>query len=156
MKSFTETQKYTDLGVLAYLPLTFVILFFLIEVLVADPSFVKDIYFHIIFITVFIVVISLIMVCPLQIHINNKGIYIKYPPSTDRFIAWEEIEYAEPVQSDSINFSWRWSSKFCKWYKIKGNKGLLLKLKDNEKIFIGTQKYELLKEAMEQLNPIYQ
>ena len=87
----------------------------------------------------------------LKTEITDKGIFLSFKPFTNRLITWKEIEEAEVIKYSFVGYGWRYSLKYGRVYNIKRNKGLRLKLKNNQKLVIGTQQEKVLQQAVDQL-----
>lgn len=105
---------------------------------------------------IFILVSLLFYFLKLETKFDSKGIHYKMTPFhfKFKFIAWEDIQTYEIKKYNPLLDYGGWGIKQSMTgkgiaYNIVGNLGLYLTLKDNQKILIGTQKAEELKNFLE-------
>ena len=90
----------------------------------------------------------------LESHVENGRITYRMPPLINqvKVIAKEEISHAEIIRYNPITryggYGIRHSLKHGKALNIRGNQGLQIQLKNGKKLLLGTQKPELLKQAV--------
>ena len=89
--------------------------------------------------------------------IHQNGIRVKFPPffNKEKFFPKETINYIEVRQYNPIleygGWGVRMGMRKGKAYNVKGNLGIQLKLTDNKKILIGTQKKDQAEWAIRKL-----
>ena len=149
MVIYTENQKFTQMWI--YLT-QFSIIGFLIFILAKQVSLEKSIEDNlianitlIISLVLTIIVSILFYIIQLVTVIDEQGILIKFTPITIKKILWSDIINIEVIQYDFVGYGIRTNSKYNYIYNVKGNKGLLIDLKNGKKVLVGTQKEENLK-----------
>lgn len=96
-----------------------------------------------------LLVIIFIFLIKLNTSVDKFGVRIKFFPLVTKKYLWSEIESFEVISYPFLfGFGIRSSLKYGTVYNIRGNKGLFLKLKNNKKILIGTQKVSELKKFL--------
>ncbi|MGB1037664.1 MAG: hypothetical protein ACPGYY_03385 [Bacteroidia bacterium] len=85
----------------------------------------------------------------LETHINNYGVDLSCWPIRKK-VSWNNIEHLEVVNYGFVG-GWgiRHGTKYGTVYNTSGQIGLAIKLKNNKKFLIGTQKGEELKQIVE-------
>lgn len=85
----------------------------------------------------------------LKTTITDEGIKARFFPLANKFWSWEEIEEAELIDYGFVG-GWgiRYGTKHGTVYNVNGSKGLAVRLKNGNKVVIGTQEPELLKQAL--------
>ena len=129
---FSEKQKFTDWGTgvtfaLVVLPL----LIFVALYIVSQNSEMLTALYVVLLVT--FLMVSILFWTTLKTEITDKGIFLSFKPFTNRLITWKEIEEAEVIKYSFVGYGWRYSLKYGRVYNIKRNKGLRLKLKNNQK-----------------------
>lgn len=85
--------------------------------------------------------IIIFRVIRLRTEINKDKIRIEFFPFLIKSIIWEEVE---AINTITYGFIGGWGlipySPYGKVYNIKGNKGLLIDLKNGRKLLVGSQK----------------
>ncbi len=90
----------------------------------------------------------------LRTRISKNEIKVAFPPFfRNKTFPLSEIESAEVITYKFVGYGLRISLKYGTVYNIKGNKGLLLTLKNKKKFMIGTQQPAMLQEVMRNLLP---
>jgi hypothetical protein len=93
----------------------------------------------------------------LTTELREDGLQIRFSPFYRRFIGLQDIqsftvkEY-HPLK-DYGGWGVKWSSKHGMAYNVSGNRGVQLELRDGTRVLIGSQKPELLANALEGLLP---
>ncbi len=156
MKTFEETQGFTQwwlwlplIGV-ACIPLYGVIQ----QVILGNPvgdrplSNIGMIIFAL-FMAAFLLFFFLLK---LQTKIDQEGIKMSFFPLTKKEITWNQIETTEIINYGFVG-GWgiRYFTKYGTVYNTKGNMGLFIKLKNGDKMLIGTQRPEKLKSFLDKL-----
>ncbi|MDR2148276.1 MAG: hypothetical protein LBE91_17670 [Tannerella sp.] len=99
-------------------------------------------------------IISLFFLCftRLETVIDNNGISIRYFPSLWRYktVVWDDIETIY-IRKYNPLINNRLSSSIV--YKLYGNIGLQLELKNGKRILVGTQRSEEIEEILKQRTP---
>lgn len=82
-------------------------------------------------------------------EIDKQEIRFAFRPFTRRSILWSDVKTAQVVNYGFVG-GWgvRYSGSYGKIYNVNGKFGLALELKSGEKICIGTQQQEELKEVL--------
>jgi hypothetical protein len=84
----------------------------------------------------------------LQTTVTREHIWIRLSPLAKKKILWKDVAKAEIVQySPWIGYGLRLSPSYGTVYNIKGNKGLLLVLRNGKKVMVGTQRSRELEEV---------
>lgn len=85
----------------------------------------------------------------LNTEIDKQEIRFAFRPFTRRSILWSDVKTAQVVNYGFVG-GWgvRYSGSYGKIYNVNGKFGLALELKSGEKICIGTQQQEELKEVL--------
>lgn len=85
----------------------------------------------------------------LKTEIDQKEIRISFLPFIKKTIKWEDIKSVKTVNYGFVG-GWgiRFSTKYGTVYNTKGNKGMLVELKNGKKVCIGTQKKNELNEII--------
>ena len=84
--------------------------------------------------------------------IDSEGIKFNLFPLLRKEIKWNEVSSKEVIKYGFLGYGIRYGGSKYGWvYNIKGQKGLLLNLKNGKKILIGTQKEEELKNLISNL-----
>lgn len=99
---------------------------------------------------VLIFFIMILFISKLSIFINQYGIFINFFPFLKKHIVWYGIKEAKIVDCDFIR---GWGiNKFTKYgtvFKIKGDKGLHIILKNDKEFLIATKRSVKLKKVVE-------
>jgi hypothetical protein len=95
--------------------------------------------------------IGFFRIIELETRITEEEIHVILFPIAQLKFKWERIEKAEIISYGFVGYGLRLGSRYGTVYNIKGNKGLLLKLKNERKFLIGTQQPEVLQQVLEQL-----
>lgn len=100
-----------------------------------------------------LVLILAIMSMRLRTRIDTEGISVKFSPFINRQIHWSDVESVELLKYPFyVGKGFRLSYKYGRVYNTAGNKGLFLRLKNGEKMLIGTQKAEELQTLLQTLH----
>lgn len=91
------------------------------------------------------IVIGLFFFIKLETRITEQGIEMRFIPFVEKKIEWNEIKHVELIKHGVFSSGIRISLKYGTIYKIKGNHGIFIELKNGEKTLIGTQKEKELK-----------
>lgn len=84
----------------------------------------------------------------LRTTVTRDHIWIHLSPLAKRKIPWRDVAKAEIVQySPWIGYGLRISPSYGTVYNIKGNKGLLMVMKNGKKVMVGTQRSRELEEV---------
>ncbi|WP_372973839.1 hypothetical protein [Muriicola sp.] len=84
----------------------------------------------------------------LRTAIARDHVHIQFRPLANKKVYWRDVSKAEIVRySPWIGYGLRVSTTYGTVYNTKGNKGLLLTLKEGKKIMIGTQRPREMEEA---------
>ena len=148
---FTETQKFDRWWVWAILVLALIPNFIIIGNAINNDIELtaKDVLFHNV---IMAVVLVLFIIMKLKTEVTKSGIKFTYIPFYKRTIAWSEIASLQLLKYGFVGYGIRLSFKYGTVYNTKGNKGLSIVLKNGEKLIIGTQKPEELKQIIENQN----
>ncbi len=85
----------------------------------------------------------------LRTTVTRDYIHIHYPPLANKKIPWNQVSRVEIVQySPWIGYGMRLMTAYGTVYNTKGNKGLLLFLKEGKKLMIGTQRPRQIEEVV--------
>ena len=95
-----------------------------------------------------LLILILFLVLRLETTISKEEVQVHYIPFLKRNFRWTDIETVEIVKYGFVGYGIRSSIKYGTVYNIKGNNGLLLKLKNGKKRLIGTQRPEELKKVI--------
>ncbi len=102
-----------------------------------------------IFFTLFILLLILVFFnIRLKTEIDHHEIRIAFAPLGRKTIALEDIKDLEIRSIRALGFGLRMGSEFGTIYRVKGRKGLGIKLKNGGKIFVGTQKEQEMRSAI--------
>lgn len=93
-------------------------------------------------------IIALFSIIKLETQITEKEIRMLFFPFVEKKIEWNEIEEIEIIKYGISSSGIRISPKYGTVYKIRGNYGLFIELRNGEKILIGTQKENELRETI--------
>lgn len=101
-------------------------------------------------------VILLLLACntKLETHLDKSGIQYKCTPfqKKPRTISWTSVEKAEVIRYDYVGHGYRISRKYGTVHNVTGKMGLQIILKSGEKLLIGTQKPEEMKDFLSTLS----
>jgi len=140
---FTEIQKFTQWWV------WLIMLSFLVIPLY---SFIYGGFSEALKSSLIVFVIILFYLLKLQTEIDQKGVRMSYFPFVSKFTKWSDVKVVSVI---SYGFVGGWGIRF--WtkhgtvYNVRGNKGLLVKLKSGKTFVIGTQKEAELKSVLKEL-----
>lgn len=85
----------------------------------------------------------------LRTTIARDYLHIHFPPLANKKVFWGDISEVEIVRySPWIGYGMRISATYGTVYNIKGDKGLLLTLKEGKKVMIGTQRPREIEEVV--------
>ena len=102
-------------------------------------------------------ILTLMTFCRLNVIIDTKAIYYRYPPfvNKEKRLGKEDIVDMEVRKYRPIweygGYGYRYSMKSGRALNVSGRLGLQLILRDKKKLLIGTAKPEALKRAIVQL-----
>lgn len=99
---------------------------------------------------------GLFLAMNMHTEITNDGLNVKFFPFhlKPRHFSVQQIESAEAVVYSPIREYGGWGIRYGKnglAYNVRGNEGVLLKLKDNKNVLIGTQKKDELFTALNKI-----
>lgn len=85
--------------------------------------------------------------------IDQEGVSIRFYPFTKKRILWSDIQSAEVLNYGFVG-GWgiRFGTQYGTVYNTSGNRGLALILKDGNKLCVGTQREEELRNAVSGMN----
>lgn len=149
---FEETQQYREWGFWIIVSLIFlfpfIIRLFSIMELGLWGAFGKGILVHIIIIGL---IILLFIIAKTDLLMDKSGVRIRYFPFSKKKFSWEEIEEAKMINYNFQEIRGK-GIRFWTHYgiiqKLKGNRGLFLKLKNGKTYLISTQKPAELKQTI--------
>ena len=97
---------------------------------------------------------GLLPVTLLLLDLDKSGIQYKWIPfqKKSRTISWTSVEKAEVIQYDYVGHGYRISRKYGTVHNVTGKMGLQIILKRGEKLLIGTQKPEAMKDFLSTLS----
>jgi hypothetical protein len=158
MRIFEEEQKFMQI----WLHILLIICFTVSIVVVAKEYVASNSYNNDSLIGLIVVIGSMILVYglvysfKLTTRIDEKGIYYRFIPFhlSIKFIAWNELNsaYVRKYKPLTEYGGWGYKKGFNrgngKALNIKGSIGIQLKLKNQKKILIGTQKEEEAKRVL--------
>lgn len=86
----------------------------------------------------------------LKTSVDSKGIKVSMIPFVSKSYAWSEVDNACVLKYNSVNgVGIRLFTKYGRVYRMKGNRGVFVELKNGNKFLIGTQKEEELAKVIE-------
>lgn len=156
-KIFKEKQRFTGWEVI------FLLAFFIIGLTyrfvsqhwlspVADPM---SVWTYVAFIIPLVATLWYLIKLRLSIMITEKSITVKYGPFNFKKhkFKWENVEECEICESGELSRMSGWEVNFDheKRFSLIGRKGIHLKTKEGENIFIGTKNLQDLKQAVGQV-----
>ncbi len=101
-------------------------------------------------------VLVIFILSKLTIFINQYGIFINFFPFMKRHIVWFKIKEAKFVECNDIGgYGIKLNTKFGTAFKIKGDIGLHLTLKNNKEYLIATKQPEKLKKVVETYREVH-
>jgi hypothetical protein len=83
----------------------------------------------------------------LTTEVQEDGIYVRFSPFVSRFLPYKDIKQVEACTYNPLSYGgWgiRWSPKKGWAYNMRGNKGVLIELKNGKQLLIGSEKPEEL------------
>ncbi len=92
----------------------------------------------------------LVIVSTLKTEVDSKGLRISYfPMFVKKDLIWGEIYQATIIKYGFVG-GWgvRFFTKYGTVYNVRGNKGLLVELKNGKRFLVGTQEERKLAEAV--------
>ena len=100
-------------------------------------------------------VFLLFFILKLSTMIDEKGIKMSYFPFVNKSFDWLEIKTVRVINYGFVG-GWgiRFWTKHGTVYNVRGNKGLLVELKNGKSFVIGTQKQEELKSVLHELGKL--
>ena len=150
---FKETQQYRSwvfwilVSVIFLAP--FITRIYIILELGIWEAFGQGILIHILSI---VLIILLFIFIRTKVSIDQAGVEVRYFPFAYKKFSWEEIKEAKMIK---YNFKQLRGKGVSYWRhygmvaKMKGNRGLLIKLKNKKNYLISTQKPDELKKTVE-------
>ena len=153
---FTEQQRFTQKWLWALLIVLAIIHFSIpiyqwVSEKPIDPLFTNH-TMMIIYMCAILLPMALIGYMRLDTTITKERVQITFRPFVNRQFLWKDIEKAAVI---NYGFIGGWGIRLWTGYKVaynvKGNKGLVLYMKNGKKYLIGTQKEEELKEVIHKL-----
>ena len=151
---FKEKQKFKKLFLtvllfaLCILPIIYLIAGYESRTSI-DDYILGGIGFILLSILIFAIMIAFAL-SKLTIFINQYGIFINFFPFVKKHIGWfsvKEARFVDCVNIKGIGMSL--NTKFGTAFKIKGDTGLYLKLKNNKEYLIATKRPEKLEKVVE-------
>lgn len=102
-------------------------------------------------------IIGLLVFMRLETRIDRETISFRFVPfhRSWHIVRWNEVTEANVVTYNPIGDYGGWgigSGKKGKAYNVKGNKGLLIRLKSGKNILLGTQQNQNLKDFLSRIN----
>ncbi len=155
-KNFKETQKYNQwwfwlfLFTLCLIPVSAIYQ----QLIMGEPFGehpLSDSGIIVLSAGVFILVMVFFFI-RLDIQIDSHGIQVKFFPFMRKKIKWDQIKSTKIINYKSITSGIRFSLKYGTIYRISGKKGLFLELKNGNKLLIGTQSSDRIKEVLNYYN----
>ncbi|MGY0391056.1 hypothetical protein ACW5R3_00680 [Bizionia sp. KMM 8389] len=150
---FKETQKFTQWWLwLILIPLAILPFYGLIKQLVYKTPFgdkpMSDLGL-ILFAFFMCAFLYFFWVLRLETTINKQGIVLHYFPFIKKETPWSDIKDLAVITYGFVGYGIRWGSIHGTVYNVKGQKGLLVTLKNGDSYVIGTQKESELKGILE-------
>jgi len=86
-------------------------------------------------------------------RIDNHGISMRFIPFVKKKIDWDDVEAFKVINYGFVG-GWgiRIGTRYGTVYNVRGNQGLLLKLKKGKQMVIGTSRPDELKEQLENID----
>lgn len=167
---FFEEQKFTWIWPLL-IPAHFILLFMVFygnykqlvkgEVFGNTPMSDTGLVLFSLSLLIFFILLDMLLLkwMKLQTKINKEGIFYRYPPLINHWkqIKTNEIENYEVGKYNAFLEFGGWGYRYSFFRKkgkalnVYGNKGLIMQLKNGNRLVIGTQKEAELKKAMHKL-----
>lgn len=151
---FNETQQYRNwifwilVSVIFLAP--FITRFYIILEFGIWEAFGQGILIHILSI---VLIILLFIFIKTKISIDQTGVEIKYFPFAHKKFKWKEIKEAKMIKYNFKELSGK-GVNYWRHYgivdKMKGNRGLFIKLQNDKNYLISTQKPDELKTVIQQ------
>jgi hypothetical protein len=104
---------------------------------------------------VFFGLLILAIMSKLTIFINQYGIFINFHPFVKNHIVWHSIKKAAIIDCNDIKGYGIRSSKYGTTYKIRGQKGLHIVLKNKKEYLIATRRPEKLDSVLETYRSVH-
>ncbi|ATA88970.1 hypothetical protein [Capnocytophaga stomatis] len=98
----------------------------------------------ILFNLVLLVIISVLFVLKLKLTITTEAIQVQFYPIYTRRILFKNVRKVEIIDYKMVSSGIRVSLKYGTVYRVRGNKGLFITLKNGETLLIGIQNEEAL------------
>ncbi|CEN43495.1 conserved hypothetical protein [Capnocytophaga canis] len=98
----------------------------------------------ILFNLILLVIISVLLVLKLKLTITPEAIQVQFHPIYTRKVPLKNIRKIEIIDYKMISSGIRISLKYGTVYRVRGNKGLFITLKNGETLLIGIQNEETL------------
>ncbi len=153
---YKEEQKFIQWWLwLILIPIGFLPILGIYKQLILEEKFgdkpISDLGLVLFSIFIFLL-IGLFLIMKLKTTINTNGIQISFFPFTKRKVHWNEIKNIKVVNYGIIG-GWgiRLWTNYGIIYNLRGNKGLVIELKDGKKFLIGTQKEAELKNIVKKM-----
>lgn len=101
-----------------------------------------------------VILLLLALNTKLKTHLDKSGIQYKWIPFQKKLktISWTSVEKAEVIRYDYVGHGYRISRKYGTVHNVAGKMGLQIILKSGEKLLIGTQKPEEMKNFLSTLS----
>ncbi len=144
---FCEQQRFISrkLGLIVFLTALALLLLSILNEYISGVDMIGPI--------ILVLIAYLFYKLELTVIVRNVELLIYFPPFVKRKLPFSEISHCEareykPMREFGgwgIRYSWKGKGRA---YNVKGNKGVQLRLHNGEFVFIGSQKAELLAEAI--------
>lgn len=158
MKEYTEVQGFRQwwlwvllLGLLLFFLYAFLQQVFLGKPVGDNPMNNWALGFTIVFMFALILSLGLLQ---LRTHISKETITIRFGPFGTHQFAWNQIRKARIIHYGFVGYGYRITKNHGTVYNTGGNRGLELVLKNGDKITIGTQRPEQLKQFLKALGKL--
>jgi heme/copper-type cytochrome/quinol oxidase subunit 4 len=123
-----------------------------VAVSVKQESKADMVIVFVVVIPVQLLVASLLYYTKLQTQITTKGIRFRWAPLTKfKQIRWEELKKVEVLKGPPLQYGFHLTIRYGRVHKVTDGKGMQLYLKNGRKIFLGTQRLNAFREAVEKM-----
>jgi hypothetical protein len=88
--------------------------------------------------------------------VTEEGLFYRWWPFARKYrmLRWQEIAAITVRKYPRLQYGYHTSREFGKVHNIDGNKGIQFVLLNGKKVYIGTQKLNVLQYTLEQIRPV--
>jgi hypothetical protein len=99
------------------------------------------------------IVVYIFFILTLKLEINDEYVKIKFYPIHNKTIFLKDIKSMELINYKSFGIGIRTSIKYRTIYRVSGNKGLLIRSKNDDLVLIGIKNQDDVLKLLSKFNP---